>query len=76
MFALSKLWQSLGQLAANLSALADTVAEVNAGLRQRLALDGQEMPALPHQTGQEVTNGAEEGQGTAPGPKRRQRAAS
>jgi hypothetical protein len=73
MLNLTKLWSALGQLAANLTALAETVGEVNAGLRQRLALDGQEIPALVHQAAPDGTNGSEEGNGAASGPKRRAR---
>jgi hypothetical protein len=67
MFSLTKLWQSVGQLAANLSALAETVAEVNSGLRHKLSLDGQEVPLLPHQAAQDTTNGHEEGNGSGKG---------
>jgi hypothetical protein len=39
MFALTKLLTALSALADNLNALAGTVAEINGGLRGRLALD-------------------------------------
>jgi hypothetical protein len=45
MFGLSKLTATVNDLAANLTALAETVARVNAGVRGRLGLDGGE-PAL------------------------------
>jgi hypothetical protein len=40
MFALTKLLTALTGLADSLNALAGTVAEVNASVRRRLALDG------------------------------------
>jgi hypothetical protein len=40
MFGLSKLCSAVNALAENLLALSGTVAEVNGGLRRRLALDG------------------------------------
>jgi hypothetical protein len=45
MFGLTKLRNALAALADNLTALAGTVAEVNAGVRARLALDGPEAEA-------------------------------
>jgi hypothetical protein len=46
-FALTKLLGALNGLAENVQALAGTVAEANAGLRRRLALDApEEGPAL------------------------------
>jgi hypothetical protein len=42
MFGLTKLLNAVAGLADNLSALSATVAEVNGGLRRRLALDGAE----------------------------------
>jgi hypothetical protein len=48
MFGINKLAGAVRTLADNLLTLAGTVAEVNAGLRQRLALDAaEEAPALP-----------------------------
>jgi hypothetical protein len=55
MFSLTKLTAAVAQLAANLTQLASTVAEVNQGIRGRLALDndpaealdGPEVQALP-----------------------------
>jgi len=47
MLGISTLWNAVTSLAANLTALAATVAEVNLGVRARLQLDGQaESPAL------------------------------
>jgi hypothetical protein len=46
MFAFIKsITSAANRLARNLTALADTVSEVNAGLRQQLALDRPEKPA-------------------------------
>jgi hypothetical protein len=45
MFGLSKLTAAVAHLAAHLTALAETVGQVNAGVRGRLGLDGGE-PAL------------------------------
>ena len=45
MFGLTKLLNAVAGLADNLSALSATVAEVNGGLRRRLALDGTDGPA-------------------------------
>jgi hypothetical protein len=71
MFALSKLFAALATLADNLSALAGTVAEANGHLRARLTLDGPaEVPALPHQQGQDGPQGAEEGHRSAERPRR------
>ena len=42
MFGLTKLCNAVNSLAENLLALSGTVAEVNGGLRRRLALDGTE----------------------------------
>ncbi len=48
MFGINKLAGAVRALADNLLTLAGTVAEVNAGLRQRLALDApEEAAALP-----------------------------
>jgi hypothetical protein len=67
--ALTRPRQAVGALAANVSALADTVATVNAHLRQRLSLDGQGTPALSHQPAWDGTNGIGEGQnGRTPSP--------
>jgi hypothetical protein len=57
MFGISALTAAVRHLADNLLALASTVNEVNAGLRQRLALDGTaaEGPFLTHQTHQDGT---------------------
>jgi hypothetical protein len=42
MFGLTKLYDAINALAENVLALSGTVAEVNGGLRRRLALDGPE----------------------------------
>ena len=42
MFGLTKLFNAVNALAGNVLALSGTVAEVNGGLRRRLALDGPE----------------------------------
>ena len=42
MFGLTKLYNAVNALAENVLALSGTVAEVNGGLRRRLALDGSE----------------------------------
>jgi hypothetical protein len=47
MFGLTKLCNAVNALAENLLALSGTVAEVNGGLRRRLALDGPEGAAQP-----------------------------
>jgi hypothetical protein len=47
MFGLTKLYNALNALAENVLALAGTVAEVNRGLRRRLALDTPEGAAQP-----------------------------
>jgi hypothetical protein len=47
MFGLTKLYNAVNALAENLLALSGTVAEVNGGLRRRLALDGPEGAAQP-----------------------------
>jgi hypothetical protein len=70
---LTQLWTALRRLADNVHALGTTVAEVNDGLRQRLALDGQETPLLPHQAVQDATNGHDEERGPA-GKRARQKA--
>ena len=60
MFALTRLLNALTTLADNLAALSATVAEVNTGLRRRLARDGAgtpEMLALTHQPPQDGTDG-------------------
>ena len=51
MFALTRLLTALSALADNLNTLAGTVAEVNGGLRGRLALEGTpaETAVLTHQ---------------------------
>jgi hypothetical protein len=67
MFALTRLLTALSALADNLTALAGTVAEINGGLRGRLALDGTTPPetaVLAHQPPQDGTDGT----GTADGP--------
>ena len=68
MFGLTKLWQSLAALTANLNALAETVGTINVGLRQHIGLDGHnplDMPALPPPVAQDTLGHAEEGQGSA-----------
>ena len=57
MFGLGKLTASVRSLADNLTALATTVAEVNHGVRARLALDGPEPPAEAP-AGEVLENGA------------------
>ena len=55
MLGLGKLTNAITALAANLTALAGTVAEVNANVRGRLALDApEEPPALTHDAGPTV----------------------
>ena len=71
MLGLNLLGNAVRQLAENLNALSRTVAEVNTGLRQRLALDQAEaegLPALPEPADPEAP--AERGCG---GPLRRPR---
>jgi hypothetical protein len=70
MFGLTKLFNALNALAEGLLALAGTVAEVNAGLRQRLALDGPD--AEPG--GEVIEHHA--GAGPAPAPRRAVRKAT
>ena len=63
MFALTRLFNAVTTLADNLAALSATVAEVNAGLRDRLALDGAgpaDRPAL-NQAPPDGTEGAAAG---------------
>jgi hypothetical protein len=71
MFALTRLLTALSTLADNLNALAGTVAEINGGLRGRLALDGTpaDTAVLAHQPPQDGT----EGTGTANGSPERSR---
>jgi hypothetical protein len=72
MFALTKLWQSAGTLAANVAALAETVAAVNDGLRRWVGLDGSDpldTPTLTHLPSPDPTEGGE----TASGPSKRPR---
>ncbi|HEX5270536.1 MAG TPA: hypothetical protein VFW33_08630 [Gemmataceae bacterium] len=48
MFGLTALRGAIGKLAANITSLAGTVAQINAHLRERAALDGPtDPPALP-----------------------------
>jgi hypothetical protein len=55
---LSKLWNALGTLTGNVTALAQTVAEINTMLRSRVGLDGADtVPALAN--GQEGGEAAE-----------------
>jgi hypothetical protein len=67
MFGLSKLTAAVNHLAANLTALAETVGQVNAGVRGRLGLDSGEpalgLPAPSHQRPQKAADGP----GAAPG---------
>ena len=44
---LTKLWQAVGTLTANVVELARTVAEINGTLRQRVGLDGYGAEGLP-----------------------------
>ena len=69
MFALTRLLNALTTLADNLAALSATVAEVNGGLRHRLALDGPgtpDAPGLTHQTAPDRTDGAAAADGPPP----------
>jgi hypothetical protein len=66
MFGLTKLLTDLSALADNLNALAGTVAEINCGLRVRLALGGTTPPetaVLTHQPPRERTDGGGPGHG-------------
>jgi hypothetical protein len=67
MFGIGKLVAAVTGLADNLTALAETVGQVNAGVRWRLGLDGGGpalgLPAPSHQRPQDGT----EGTGAAPG---------
>lgn len=50
MFAITALWNAITTLAGNVQALAQTVADANAGLRARLQLDHAEgVQVLEHQ---------------------------
>jgi len=69
MFGITTLRNALTTLAANVTALGQTVAEVNAGLRARLNLDGQEAPQLPGPV-------IEHGNGNGQPAKRRSKAAA
>jgi hypothetical protein len=75
MFGLSKLIGALSTLADSLNALASTVAEINGGLRGRLALDGTpvETVVLTHQPAQDGTNGTATPAGSSERPKRGRR---
>jgi hypothetical protein len=68
MFGLTKLRNALAALADNLSALAGTVAEVNAGVRARLALDGPEAEAGP-QAAEVLENAPQATPEALPGPR-------
>ena len=72
MFGLTKLWQAVATLTANLTALAETVGTINTGLRQHIGLDGYnplETPALMPPRPQEAPGATE----VAAGPAGRQR---
>ena len=58
MFGLTKLFNALNALAENVLALSGTVAEVNGGLRRRLALDAGEGAAPAEVIGQGPAAGA------------------
>jgi hypothetical protein len=47
MFGLTRFWQALADLTANLTALSETVGTINTGLRQHVGLDGGDPLALP-----------------------------
>jgi hypothetical protein len=67
-FALTRLLTAVSTLADNLNVLAATVAEINGGLRGRLALDGTtpaETAVLTHQAPQDGTDGTATGNGPA-----------
>jgi hypothetical protein len=51
MHTLIKLWQALSRLAANVSALADTVQAIDASLRLRAGLAGADPLLLPDSAG-------------------------
>jgi hypothetical protein len=70
---LTQLWQALRRLSENVNALALTVAEANDSLRQRLGLDGQEMPAGPPQALQDASNGQEPAEEPAGRPRGRRK---
>jgi hypothetical protein len=65
-----------GTLTANVAALAATVADINAGLRQRVGLDGTDALDVPSVTHQLVAddNGVETAPGSPPAPRGRRRA--
>ena len=67
MLGLGKLWSAIGTLTANLTALAQTVADVNQGLRPRLQLDqdGPEQPVLEHHDGEPVAATSRRGKRSA-----------
>jgi hypothetical protein len=44
MFGLNKLWAAFARLAGEVEALVTTTAEINAGIRAQLRLDGPEGP--------------------------------
>jgi hypothetical protein len=68
---LSKLLAALGALAQSITSLSTTVDEVNNTLRARLDLDAPvEVPALPHQVGQDGLGAAPEANGLADRPRR------
>jgi hypothetical protein len=76
MFGLTKLVGALNTLAENVLALAGTVAEINGGLRGRLALDGTpaEAAALTHQPAQDGPGGSAPVSGSPPAPRGRRKA--
>jgi hypothetical protein len=73
--AIGKLMSALNALAENVLALAVTLEQTNAGLRQRLALDTTpaETPVVTHQVAQDGTDGSEEAGGPAGRPRGRRK---
>ncbi|HKI30299.1 MAG TPA: hypothetical protein VKA46_00305 [Gemmataceae bacterium] len=69
MFGLTTLRNAVARLAANLAGLADTVADVNAHLRQRAALDGpDDALALPSPVPVPASRVAQDATGGVDGP--------
>ena len=79
MFGLTKLWAALATLTTNVTALAETVAVINTGLRQHVGLDGHDplaLPALPPPAPAEALGDADDSDDGAPAkPRRRGKAA-
>jgi hypothetical protein len=77
MLALTKLWQAVGTLTANVAALAATVADTNAGLHQGVGLDGRDpldVPSVTHQPAPDGSGGGETGPRSSPAPRVRRKA--